>query len=136
MPQFESLAFVQLGTSDSQYVSGNRGTVPPDGNLVRMVYSIRPKAARPVGVNVALLVPAATTYPPLPSLTPELTDQSTGSVLRSSDSNEHREAIAENERLKMKLGQDLIVYPDDRKLDASGVVGAILVSTFPCPKPH
>lgn len=34
--------------------------------------------------------------------------------------------------VKMKLGQDLMVYPDDRKLDASGVVGAILVSAFPC----
>src|ERR1700686_4546394 len=33
--------------------------------------------------------------------------------------------------VKMKLGEDLMVYPDDRKLDASGVVGAILVSTFP-----
>ena len=38
--------------------------------------------------------------------------------------------------VKMKLGEDLMVYPDDRKLDASGVVGAILVSTFPCRKPH
>ena len=34
--------------------------------------------------------------------------------------------------VKMKLGEDLMVFPDDRKLDASGVVGAILVSTFPC----
>jgi hypothetical protein len=38
--------------------------------------------------------------------------------------------------VKMKLGSDLMVFPDDRKLDASGVVGAILVSTFPCRKPH
>jgi hypothetical protein len=38
--------------------------------------------------------------------------------------------------VKMKLGEDLMVYPDDRKLDASGFVGAILVSTFPCRKPH
>ena len=38
--------------------------------------------------------------------------------------------------VKMKLGEDLMVYPDDRKLDASGVVGAVLVSTFPCRKPH
>jgi hypothetical protein len=38
--------------------------------------------------------------------------------------------------VKMKLGQDLMVFPDDRKLEASGVVGAILVSTFPCGKPH
>jgi len=36
--------------------------------------------------------------------------------------------------VKMKLGQDLMVYPDDRKLDASGLIGAILVSTFPCRK--
>lgn len=34
--------------------------------------------------------------------------------------------------VKIKLGQDLMVYPDDRNLEASGVVGAILVSTFPC----
>jgi hypothetical protein len=38
--------------------------------------------------------------------------------------------------IKMKLGEDLMVFPDDRKLDASGVIGAILVSTFPCHKPH
>ena len=38
--------------------------------------------------------------------------------------------------VKMKLGQDLMVFPDDRKLDASGVVGAILVSTFPCGERH
>ena len=38
--------------------------------------------------------------------------------------------------VKMKLGGDLMVFPDDRKLDASGVVGAILVSTFPCGKPN
>jgi hypothetical protein len=38
--------------------------------------------------------------------------------------------------VKMKLGEDLTVFPDDRKLDASGVVGAILVSTFPCGKPN
>jgi len=38
--------------------------------------------------------------------------------------------------VKMKLGEDLMVYPDDRKLDASGVVGSVLVSTFPCRKPH
>ena len=36
--------------------------------------------------------------------------------------------------VKMKLGEDLMVFPDDRKLDASGVVGGILVSTFPCRK--
>ncbi len=36
--------------------------------------------------------------------------------------------------VKMKMGQDLMVYPDDRKLDASGLVGGILVSTFPCRK--
>jgi hypothetical protein len=34
--------------------------------------------------------------------------------------------------VKIKMGQDLMVYPDDRKLDASGFVGGILVSTFPC----
>lgn len=34
--------------------------------------------------------------------------------------------------VKTKLGSDLMVFPDDRKLEASGVVGAILVSTFPC----
>ncbi len=36
--------------------------------------------------------------------------------------------------VKMKLGEDLMVFPDDRKLDASGFVGAILVSNFPCKK--
>jgi hypothetical protein len=38
--------------------------------------------------------------------------------------------------VKMKMGQDLMVYPDDRKLDASGLVSGILVSTFPCRKPN
>ena len=38
--------------------------------------------------------------------------------------------------VKMKLGQDLMVYPDDQKLDASGLVAAILVSSFPCRKPN
>ena len=38
--------------------------------------------------------------------------------------------------VKMKLGTELMVFPDDRKLDAAGVVGAILVSNFPCRKPH
>jgi hypothetical protein len=38
--------------------------------------------------------------------------------------------------VKMKLGEDLMVFPDNRKLDASGFVGAILVSTFPCHKPN
>jgi len=34
--------------------------------------------------------------------------------------------------VKMKMGQDLMVFPDDGKLEASGFVGAILISTFPC----
>jgi Rap1a immunity proteins len=38
--------------------------------------------------------------------------------------------------VKIKMGQDLMVYPDDRKLDASGFVSAMLVSTFPCRKPN
>ena len=38
--------------------------------------------------------------------------------------------------VKMKMGQDLMVFPDDRKLDASGFVGAIIVKTFPCRKPN
>jgi hypothetical protein len=36
--------------------------------------------------------------------------------------------------VKMKLGQDLMVFPEDKKLDASGLIGAILVNTFPCRK--
>ena len=36
--------------------------------------------------------------------------------------------------VKIKLGQELMVFPDDKKLDASGVIGATLVSTFPCRK--
>ena len=34
--------------------------------------------------------------------------------------------------VKMKMGQDLMVFPDDRKLDASGMVGATLIKSFPC----
>jgi len=36
--------------------------------------------------------------------------------------------------VKMKLGQILMVFPEDKTLDASGVIGAILVNTFPCRK--
>ena len=38
--------------------------------------------------------------------------------------------------VKIKIGEDLTVFPDDRKLDASGLVSAILVNTFPCQKEH
>jgi hypothetical protein len=34
----------------------------------------------------------------------------------------------------MKLGQDLMVFPEDKKLDAAGLISAILVHTFPCDK--
>jgi hypothetical protein len=34
--------------------------------------------------------------------------------------------------VKIKIGQDLMIFPDDRKLDASGAVGAALINTFPC----
>ncbi|HEU0277140.1 MAG TPA: Rap1a/Tai family immunity protein [Rhodanobacteraceae bacterium] len=34
--------------------------------------------------------------------------------------------------VKTKLGADLMVYPADKALDASGVIGGILVATFPC----
>lgn len=36
--------------------------------------------------------------------------------------------------VKMKLGQELMVFPEDKKLDAAGVIGAILADTFPCGK--
>ena len=38
--------------------------------------------------------------------------------------------------VKGKMGEDLMVFPDDRKLDASGLVAAIIVKTFPCRKPQ
>ena len=38
--------------------------------------------------------------------------------------------------VKMKMGQVLMVFPDDRKLDASGFVGATIVKSFPCQKPN
>lgn len=38
--------------------------------------------------------------------------------------------------VKMKMGQDLMVFPDDHNLEASGLVGGILVSSFPCRKPN
>jgi hypothetical protein len=34
--------------------------------------------------------------------------------------------------VKIKLGQDLMVYPEDKKLDASGVLAAIFSKTYPC----
>lgn len=37
--------------------------------------------------------------------------------------------------VKMKMGEDLMVFPDDRQLDASGFVGAVLMTNFPCRKP-
>jgi hypothetical protein len=48
---------------------------------------------------------------------------------------ENLSASAIERAVKIKMGGDLTVYPDDRKLDASGFVSAILVSTFPC-KPN
>ena len=36
--------------------------------------------------------------------------------------------------VKLKMGQDLMIFPDDRKLDAAGFVVAILIATFPCRK--
>jgi hypothetical protein len=36
--------------------------------------------------------------------------------------------------VKIKLGQDLMVYPEDKKLDASGIISAILIKTFTCQK--
>ena len=38
--------------------------------------------------------------------------------------------------VKMKLGQDLMVYPEDKKLAASGLIGAVLINAFPCRKPR
>jgi hypothetical protein len=38
--------------------------------------------------------------------------------------------------VKMKMGQDLMVFPDDRNMDASALVSAIMVNTFPCRKPN
>ena len=38
--------------------------------------------------------------------------------------------------VKTKLGADLMVYPSDKRLDASGVIGGILVATFPCQRPR
>jgi hypothetical protein len=36
--------------------------------------------------------------------------------------------------VKMKLGEDLMVFPADRDLDASGLIGGVLQSTFSCSK--
>ena len=36
--------------------------------------------------------------------------------------------------IRVKMGQDLRVFPEDGKQDAVGFVGAILVKTFPCQK--
>ena len=38
--------------------------------------------------------------------------------------------------VKMKMGAVLMVFPDDRKLDASGFVTAMIIKTFPCRKPN
>ena len=38
--------------------------------------------------------------------------------------------------VKMKIGEDLMVFPDDRKLEASGFVGAVFIKSFPCRKPR
>ena len=49
---------------------------------------------------------------------------------------ENLSAFAIELAVKMKMGQDLMVFPDDHNLDAAGLVSAILVSTFPCRKPN
>ncbi|HXE67617.1 MAG TPA: Rap1a/Tai family immunity protein [Rhodanobacteraceae bacterium] len=38
--------------------------------------------------------------------------------------------------VKEKLGADLMVYPTDKQLGAAGVIGAMLVTTFPCQQPR
>jgi hypothetical protein len=38
--------------------------------------------------------------------------------------------------VKRTLGEDLMLFPNDRKLDASGFVGAAIIKTFPCRKPN
>ena len=47
---------------------------------------------------------------------------------------ENTSGLALELAVKMKMGEDLMVFPDDRKLDASGFVGAIIIKTFPCRK--
>jgi hypothetical protein len=36
--------------------------------------------------------------------------------------------------VKMKLGEDLMVFPADRDLDASGFVAGVMIATFSCSK--
>lgn len=36
--------------------------------------------------------------------------------------------------VKLAIGQDLMVFPKDRDLEASGFVGAALIKAFPCGK--
>ena len=36
--------------------------------------------------------------------------------------------------VKTKIGEDLMVFPDDYKLDAAGFIGAVLIKSFPCKK--
>ena len=36
--------------------------------------------------------------------------------------------------VKARMGEDLAVFPDDRRAYASGIVGAAIVVTFPCRK--
>jgi hypothetical protein len=36
--------------------------------------------------------------------------------------------------VKMKVGADLTVFPEDRNLDAAGLVGGVMITTFPCNK--
>jgi hypothetical protein len=36
--------------------------------------------------------------------------------------------------VKLAIGQDLMVFPADRDLEASGFVGAALIKAFPCTK--
>jgi len=36
--------------------------------------------------------------------------------------------------VKLAIGQDLMVFPKDRNLEASGFVGAALIKAFPCAK--
>ena len=36
--------------------------------------------------------------------------------------------------VKLAIGQDLMVFPADRDLEASGFVGGALIKAFPCPQ--
>ena len=49
---------------------------------------------------------------------------------------ENVSAAAMELAVKLKMAEDLVVFPQDRDLDASGFIGAVVLKLYACSKSH